>query len=166
MANVPYRDPIFVENTKFIFRTNFAGDPNKDRFKNGTRRGNLIIPDEQLALELSESGYNVKQTNPREGEEEGFVPTYFVPIIVGYNHPKRKPHIYLVTNGVPSELDEQNVGLIDDVYVKNVNVTLNPRYSEDRDTWTLYVSQMYVEQDVDDDPWAARYNWRPEEVHE
>jgi len=158
-----YRDPVLIGGTKFIFRTNFAGDPTKDKYKSTTRRGNLIIPTEEQAMELADAGYNVKQTNPREGEEEGFVPTYFVPIIIGFGHPKRKPKVYLVTNGVPTELDEEHVGLIDDVYVMNVNATLNPRYNPERDSWTLYVSQLYVEQDVDDDPWANQYTWRNED---
>lgn len=158
-----YRDPIFVENTKFIFRTNFAGDPSKDKYKSTTRRGNLIIPDPEMADEMAAAGYNVKQTRPHDGEEDGFEPIYFVPVIIGYGHPKRKPKVYLVSNGVPAELDEENVGMIDDVYVLNVNATLNPRYNPDRDSWTLYVSQLYVEQDVAYDPWADRYNWRPED---
>lgn len=155
-----YRDPIFIEDTRFIFRTNFAGDPSKDKYKSTTRRGNLIIPSAEQADEMAEAGYNVKQTRPHEGEEEGFEPVYFVPIIIGYGHPKRKPSVYLVTNGVPSELEEETVGMIDDVYVQNVNVTLNPRYNQDRDSWTLYVQTMYVEQDVPFDPWAEKYNWR------
>ena len=157
---IVYRDPIFIENTKFIFRTNFSGDPNKDKYKSTTRRGNLIIPNAQQALEMADAGYNIKQTNPREGEEEGFVPTYFTPIIIGYANPRRQPRVYLVTNGTPTELDEETVGMIDDVYVENVNATLNPRYNPDRDSWTLYVAQLYVEQTVEEDPWADRYTWR------
>jgi hypothetical protein len=163
MKDMEYRDPIFIEDAKFIYRTNFAGDPDKDKYHNNTRRGNLTIPNEEQALEMRDAGYNVKNTMPKEGEEEGFVPTYFVPIIIGYKHPKRKPKIVLVTNGKAMELDEENVGTIDDVYVTNVNATLNPRYSPERDVWTLYVSQLYVEQDVEDDPWADRYNWGNEE---
>lgn len=154
-----YRDPVFIENSKFIYRTNFAGDPTKDKYKSTTRRGNLIIPNEGQALEMIDAGYNVKVTNPREGEEEGFVPTYYIPVIIGYSHPKRKPKVYLVTNNVPTELDEDQVHLIDEVYVLNVNATLYPRYNPDRDSWTMYVSNMYVEQDVEDDPWAGRYQW-------
>ena len=163
MAERVYRDPIFIENTNFIYRTNFAGDPNRDKYKSTTRRGNLIIPTEEQAIEMQEAGYRVKTTIPREGEEEGFVPTYFVPIIIGYAHPKRKPRIFLVTNGVPNELDEEQVHMLDEVYVLNVNATLHPNYNPERDTWTLYVQTMYVEQDVADDPWASRYNWRSPE---
>jgi len=163
MAEMIYRDPVFIENTKFIFRTNFSGDPAKDKYKSTTRRGNLIIPSEEQAQEMIEAGYNVKVTQPREGEEEGFVPTYFTPVIIGYANPRRRPKVYLVTNGVPTELTEDTVGTLDDVYVLNVNATLNPRYNPDRDSWTLYVSQLYVEQDVDDDPWAGRYNWRTDD---
>lgn len=177
MAEMQYREPIFIGPTKFIFRTNFAGDPAKDKYKSTTRRGNLIIPDEEQALEMADAGYNVKQTRPREGEEEGFEPTYFVPIIIGYGHPKKKPKVYLVKEDkrakfedpdaepvyVRTELTEDNVGIIDDIYVLEVKATLNPRYSVERDSWTLYVSQLYVEQDEDNDPWADQYNWRDDQ---
>ena len=149
------------ENKKGFVGFVTAGDPSLEKT-------------EEFIIEMANAGYNVKQTNPREGEEEGFVPTYFVPIIIGYGHPRKKPKVYLVKedksvrqmdpDGEPvyikTELTEDTVGLIDDVYVLNVKATLNPRYNVDRDSWTLYVSQLYVEQDEDLDPWAGSYNWR------
>ena len=157
MSDYKDYDPIYIADTRFIFATNFAGDPNKDKYKNTTRRGNIVIPTEEQAMALADMGFKVKQTNPREGEEEGFVPTYFVPIIIGYGHPRKRPHVYLVTNGVKTELEEDQVGIIDNTYVLNVCATLNPRIDEERGTATLYVSQLYVEQEIDEDPWAARY---------
>ncbi|MBP5593947.1 MAG: hypothetical protein J6Y02_01100 [Pseudobutyrivibrio sp.] len=159
-TNYVNREPVYISNSKFIFQTNFSGDPKKDKYGSNTRRGNLIIPTEEQAQEMIDMGYNDRATRPRsEEEEEGFVPTYFIPITVGYNHPRKKPKVVLVTNGVAQELDEENVGTIDNVYVLNVNATLNPRYNQDRDSFTMYVSQLYVEQDVEDDPWADQYSW-------
>lgn len=40
---------VIVENGKFIFDTNFAGDPKKDRFGSDERKANLVIPDIDLA---------------------------------------------------------------------------------------------------------------------
>lgn len=157
---------IYIADTKFIYATNFAGDPNKDKFKNTSRRGNLIIPTEEQAEELYNMGFKVKQTTPREGEEEGFIPKYYVPIIIGYNHPTRKPHVYLVTNGVAQELEEGELKMLDNIRATNVCATLNPRIDEERGSATLYVSQLYVEQVVDKDPWAERYMWRDVEVDE
>ena len=62
MKDMEYRDPIFIEDAKFIYRTNFAGDPDKDKYHNNTRRGNLTIPNEEQALEMRDAGYNVKNT--------------------------------------------------------------------------------------------------------
>ena len=157
-----YDEPIYMGDTRFIYATNFAGDPEKDRFGNGDRKANIVIPTEEQAMYLKELGCNVKQVKPREGEEEGYVPTYFVPIKLGYKHPKKQPHVYLVTNGVKTELTEDQVGMLDDVYVMNVCATLNARENKDRGSVTLYVAQLYVEQEVADDPWAARYESRDE----
>ena len=69
---------VIVENGKFIFDTNFAGDPKKDRFGSDERKANLVIPDIDLARELIDDGFNVRLTKPRgfcaeifcEGEAE------------------------------------------------------------------------------------------------
>ena len=36
---------LFVENTRFIFNTNFSGDPNRDKYGSAERKANLVIPD-------------------------------------------------------------------------------------------------------------------------
>ena len=137
------RKLVSLENTRFIYRTNFAGDPEADRFRSAQRRGNLIIPDEGYARELLASGFNVKQTVPKEGEEEGFEPTYLVSVIVNYktNWP---PKVYLVSgNSEPVLLDEESIGNIDVTRICNVNAVLAPHEYEDG-KFTLYVRTMYV----------------------
>ena len=48
--------------------------------------------------------------------------------------------------------------------MKNVNVILNPyEYDPANGGVSLYVRTMYVEQDLDDDPYAERYRRRREE---
>ena len=76
---------VSIENTRFIFRTNFSGDPERDSFGSTARKANIIIPDEELALSLRDEGFNVKQTKPREGEEEDYIPKYFVSISLNYD---------------------------------------------------------------------------------
>lgn len=63
---------VIIEGAKFIYDTNFSGDPKRDRFGNDQRKANLIIPDIEQARRLIDEGYNVKLTKPREGEESGF----------------------------------------------------------------------------------------------
>lgn len=154
---------IAIENTKFIFRTNFFGDPDRDTYGSDARRANIIIPDEEQAQQLIEQGFNVKVTRPREGAEEGFIPEYFVAIGVNYesNWP---PKIYLVSGEAePVLLNEESVGCLDMCQVQNVNVVLNPYQNQRTGRKSLYVRTMYVEQDINDDPFASRYRRRADD---
>ena len=148
---------IMLEDTSFIYNTNFSGDPERDRFGSDARKANFIIPTEEQALRMMEEGYNVRRTNPAEGEEEGFAPTYFVSASLNYDT-KWPPKVYLVSDGAdPKELDEESVGILDKCYIKNVNVVLNPYYNPRTNKKSLYVRTMYVEQDISDDPFRGRY---------
>ena len=148
---------VSIEGTRFIFRTNFSGDPERDSFGSSARKANIMIPDEQQALELRDEGFNIKQTKPREGEEEDFIPKYFVSIGLNYDS-EWPPKVYLVTGkNVPVLLDEESIGILDKIYVTNVDVVLNPYHNQRTGRNSLYVKTMYVEQDVEDDPFAAKY---------
>lgn len=148
---------VSVENTKFIFRTNFSGDPDRDSFGSTARKANIIIPDEQQALDLREEGFNIKQTKPREGEEEDYIPKYFTSVSLNYDS-EWPPKVYLVTgSNMPVLLDEESIGILDKIYVTNVDVVLNPYHNQRTGRNSLYVKTMYVEQDVEDDPFASKY---------
>lgn len=150
---------ICIDDTKFIFYTNFSGDPSRDNFGSNVRKGNIIIPDPVQARELMDAGFNVKMTKPRDGEEDDFVPQYFVSVTANYdtNWP---PSIYLVSgDNAPRLLDEDTVGQIDTCRVRNVNVVMNPYYNQRTRRNSLYVRTMYVEQDLESDPYANRYSW-------
>lgn len=150
MANI-----ITIENTRFIFDTHFSGDPNLDKFRSTQRYANLVIPDINLARQMIDMGCNVKLTRPKEGEEEGFEPRYFVRVVVNYES-EWPPKVYLVSGDAdPVMMNGDTIGMLDKMWIKNVNVQLNIH------PWTdgisLYVKTMYVEQSLEDDPFAARY---------
>lgn len=146
---------VIVENGKFIFDTNFAGDTKKDRFGSDERKANLVIPDIDLARELIDDGFNIRLTKPRVGEEEGFVPRYFVKVKLNYKS-TWPPKVYLVTDEDKSVLlDEESVACLDDIWVDRVNAVLN-RY-EGPNGKSLYVKSMEVYQKFDDDPISAKY---------
>ena len=158
------RNVVKLANTNFIFRTNFSGDPTKDRFNSASRKGNIIIPSQELAEQLAAMGANVKQTKPKEGEEEGYVPEYYVSCIVNFHSPvaeSRPPKVCLVTGGVPRDLTEETVGLIDSAYVTKVNATIQVAYIQKYDRYACYILSLYVEQDAADDPFAELYR-KPE----
>ena len=165
---------IAVDDTRFIFQTNFAGDPAKDRFADSRRKANLLIPDPEQAKDLIKAGFKVRETRPRPDDDPNdFIPEYFVTVLLKYrnrmNQPvKYTPKVYLVSgNQEPVLLDEDSVECIDNMRIKNVNVILNPyEYDPVNNGLSLYVRTMYVEQDLDDDPYAARYRNRQEEYEE
>lgn len=144
---------VSIENTRFIFETNFSGDPRRDKFGSDKRYANIIVP-EELAEELTDEGFNVRHTDPKDVEYEK---TYFVKAAINYDS-KFPPRIFLVSGDNPPELlDSESVGVIDTMYIRNVNVILSKYYNAKIDKWSLYVRTMYVEQELDNDPFAARY---------
>lgn len=151
------RKLISIEDTNFIWRTNFSGDPERDSFGSDARQANLIIPNPAMAEDLIAEGYNIKHTKPQEGEEEGFEPRYFVSVKVNFNS-FNPPRIYLVSGDAdPLLLDKESIDILDRCQVLNVNATLNPYENPRTGRKSLYVRTMYVEQDIEDDPFAQRY---------
>lgn len=149
---------VIIEGASFIFDTNFSGDPKRDRFGNDQRKANLVIPNIDQARQLIDEGFNVRPTKPKEGEEEGFVPRYFVSVKLNYDSPW-PPRVYLVTeenDGVL--LDAETVCCIDNMWVDSVNAVLNPY--EGPNGKSLYVKSMEVFQKIDDDPIASKYSRR------
>ena len=58
---------------------------------------------------------------------------------------------------MPVLLDEESIGILDKIYVLNVDVVLNPYHNARTNRNSLYVKTMYVEQSVEDDPFAGKY---------
>jgi len=154
------RQKVSIEDTRFIFTTNFSGDPSRDRFGSNKRRVNLVIPTDELAHHLMDLGVTVRQTkpNPERMYDEPFQPTWFVPVNVNMES-KWPPHVYWVTTtGKKLLCDIDMVSQLDYIRVKNVNCLCN--LVEKRNNpgeFSLYADVMYVEQDADSDPYAARY---------
>lgn len=159
---------ITIDNTRFIYETNFGGNPEGDRFGDRRRKCNIVIPDEEQAKDLMKAGFRVRSTKPKQDDDPTtFVPEYFVMAILKYrdksdNKVKYPPKVYLVVDDDdPVLMDEDTVGELDKIRVKNVNVVLNPyQYGNSPEEQNLYIRTMYVEQDIDDDPYAAYYRNR------
>ncbi len=156
---------ICIDDTRFIYETNFSGNSDNDRFGDTRRKANIVIPNPDQAKEMIKNGFKVRNTKPRPDDDpDEFEPEFFVTAILKFrdkrgNLVKYPPHVYLVSgDSEPVLLDEDTVGRLDDIRVKNVNVVLNPYvFDAENDGKNLYIRTMYVEQDLDDDPYAARY---------
>ena len=166
---MPNANIISIEDTRFIYETNFKGDPSRDKFGDSRRKCNIVIPDPHQAEDMIAKGFRVRKTKPGPDDDpDDYIPTYFVSAILKYRDKYGKelkylPKVYLVnSDNIPVQLDEDSVHTLDNIKASNVNVILNA-WETDDGSYSLYVRTMYVEQDFEDDPFAAKYAKRREE---
>lgn len=154
------------------YAVNFSGNPNRDnKFHSYTRKAKIIIP-EELAEEFQSYGIWVGLTRPKEGEEEGFTPTYYTEVKLNYNPnfaEDRQPKVYIVEPGCePTLLNEDSVVnvdiLADSGAIEYVDIDVRRSYSKVREKWSLYVDTMYVvKRNENRDPFRDKY-WSLEEA--
>ena len=75
------RQKVNIDDTRFIFTTNFSGDPSRDRFGSDKRRVNVVIPTMELVNHLMDLGVKVRPDLLRAGDDQhGFqvAPAYLL----------------------------------------------------------------------------------------
>lgn len=138
------RDILQIDDARIIYR-NFAGRGDKYN-REGDRNFAVVIPDEEMANELTNLGWNVKIKPPRE---DGDTPFMFLPVKVKFND--RGPNVYLKTGNVQNKLDEESVGLLDNIDIIGVDLDIRP-FDWDvngKQGRTAYLQSIRVVQDVD-----------------
>lgn len=138
------RDILQIDDARIIYR-NFAGRGDKYN-REGDRNFAVVIPDEEMADELANLGWNVKIKPPRE---DGDTPFMFLPVKVKFND--RGPNVYLKTGNVQNKLDEESVGLLDNIDIIGVDLDIRP-FDWDvngKQGRTAYLQSIRVIQDVD-----------------
>ena len=157
---------IFIDETNFVYQTNLSGDPIRGYMGSTARQCNIKLNDD-TAEKLKAAGCNVKQTPPHD-EDPSYRQCYYIKANLRYRNRygqpvKRTPNVYLVNaNGDPVPLDEETVGRIDDISVKNVKCVL--RMWDNGDGMSVDIVTMYVEQDMSRDPYAEYYRRRKENM--
>ena len=138
------RDILQIDDARIIYR-NFAGRGDKYN-REGDRNFAVVIPDEEMADELTNLGWNVKIKPPRE---DGDTPFMFLPVKVKFND--RGPNVYLKTGNVQNKLDEESVGLLDNIDIISIDLDIRP-FDWDvngKQGRTAYLQSIRVIQDVD-----------------
>lgn len=145
--NFAARGVVQIDEARIIYR-NFAGAPSKFN-REGDRNFAVVIEDQDIAEALTEKGWNVKIKPPRE---EGDEPFMFLPVKVKFND--RGPRVYL-QNSLGGRnrvtLDEDTVGILDNVDITNVDLDIRP-YDWDvqgKTGRTAYLQSICVTQEVD-----------------
>lgn len=139
-----------IDDARIIYR-NFAGVGSKFN-REGDRNFAVIIPNQDIADELIEAGWNVKIKPPRDDQD---MPFMYLPVKIKFSD--RGPNVYLITGDRRNRLDEESVGCIDDIDISSVNLDVRP-YDwnvNGKDGRTAYLQAMEVIQEID--RFAARY---------
>ena len=138
------RDILQIDDARIIYR-NFAGRGDKYN-REGDRNFAVVIPDEDMANDLTKLGWNVKIKPPRE---DGDTPFMFLPVKVKFND--RGPNVYLKTGNVQNRLDEESVGLLDNIDIIGVDLDIRPFDWDVNGKMgrTAYLQSIRVIQDVD-----------------
>lgn len=138
------KDILQIDDARIIYR-NFAGRGDKYN-REGDRNFAVVIPDEDMANELTNLGWNVKIKPPRE---DGDTPFMFLPVKVKFSD--RGPNVYLKTGDRQNRLDEESVGLLDNIDIIGVDLDIRP-YDwsvNGKEGRTAYLQSIRVVQDID-----------------
>ena len=118
--NIKYRGDILeISDARIVYR-NFEGRGDKFN-REGERNFAVIIPNEEMADELSAKGWNVKIKAPREGYDEPFM---FLPVKVKFN--ARGPAAYVKSGSSLTKLNEDTIDMLDEIDIASVDLDIRP----------------------------------------
>lgn len=113
---------ITFENARIMFK-NFSGAEGQFNVK-GNRNFALAL-DPEIATQMTEDGWNVKQLKPRE---EGDQPQDYIQVSIKYpeNPSIKPPKVVMVTSRGRNQLDEDELMLVDYANILNVDLIIRP----------------------------------------
>jgi len=115
-------DPVTLEDIRLIWK-NFAGEK---RLFNEQGKRNFSIPlDEEIALQLREIGWNIKDNAHKV--DKGQPLDYHIPVTVKMDA-RIPPRVFLIvrSKNIRIPLDEDTIGLLDTAELDTVDVVLRP----------------------------------------
>lgn len=138
------RNILQIDDAKIIYK-NFAGRGDKYN-REGDRNFAVIIPDQKMANDLIDRGWNVKIKPPRDEDDEPFM---YLPVKVKFND--RGPNVYLVTGKNKNRLREESVACLDDIDIREVDLDIRPYDWEvnGKTGRTAYLQNIQVIQEID-----------------
>lgn len=150
------RNIVEINEARIVFR-NFEGRPDKYN-REGDRNFAVVIPNRELAEMLINDvndygvGWNVKIRDGRQEEDDEFI---YLPVKIKFNN--RGPAVYLKTGDNLNRLDEESIGILDNIDIANVDMDIRPYDDEinGKPFRTAYLQSICITQNID--RFAARY---------
>lgn len=130
---------INIEGATIIW-PNFSGE--RDKFNPGKRGFNVVIDNAEMAEELRNEGWNVKDRPLQEGADPS-EQEWRLPVKLNMN---RYTQVWLIVGNHKTLLDENTVAQLDVVDIINCDISIRPYEWEmgGRTGITAYVDSMYV----------------------
>lgn len=146
-------EPLQIEGAQLIFK-NFSGKGTQFN-REGDRNFCVLIDDSDYAHFLLEQGWNVKSLQAREEGEE---PSYYISVKINYNSEVGGPKVYLIVDGKKRELNEETIGLVDDIDIQSCDLIVNAYQWEVNGKSGIkgYLKTAYIV--MQQDRFAAKYN--------
>ena len=129
-----------------ITHRNFSGRGDKYN-REGDRNFSVIISDEEIKDALVEEGWNVKIRPPRDEDESPFM---YLKVKIKFND--RGPNVYLASGKSMRRLNEDTIGILDNVDIDYVDMDIRP-YDWDvsgKQGRTAYLHSIKVVQRISD----------------
>lgn len=138
------KDILQIDDARIVYR-NFSGTGSKFN-REGDRNFAVVIPDQDVADELVNRGWNVKIKPPRDEDD---MPFMFLPVKIKFN--ERGPKVYLQSGDKTIELDEESIDCLDDVDILCVDLDIRPYDWEvnGKQGRTAYLQSIHVVQEID-----------------
>ena len=140
---------ISISGARLLFK-NFSGKPGD--FNPAGNRNFCVALDPDIAEQLREDGWNVKQS---KSKEEGLPPLLYLPVTVRFsNYP---PKIVMITSHGKTKIDEDEVNTLDWADIKNADVVINPYQYEvnGRSGVKAYLKALYIT--IEEDEFESKY---------
>lgn len=139
---------VIMEGVTIIFR-NFEGK--EGQYNRKGVRNFAVLLDDALANTMAEDGWNVKYLQPREEDEDDSTPQAYLPVEVAFDK-GRPPHVVLVTSRGRTNLDENQVEMLDWADLLNVDLIVRPYHWDvnGKSGVKAYLKSLYatIEEDV------------------
>lgn len=139
------RETRIIENARLMFK-NFSGA--ESEFNAAGDRNFCVALEPDVADEMREAGWNIKELPPRPGyEDEG--PTYYIKVSLSYRFQERAPQIVRFMGADRrhrQNLTERTVSSLDWDEIENVDLEIRP-YNWNkggRNGVKAYLKSMYV----------------------
>ena len=146
-------EPIKLGHSTIGFR-NFSGE--EGMYNKAGDRNFVIFLDDEVAHELEEKGWNIKWPKNQDANDPEDTRQPYLPVSLAFG--KYPPKVVVISNGVATRLEEQDVSMLDWADIESLDAVIRPYEWEVSGNSGIkaYAKSLYFTLAVDE--FAEKYN--------